>query len=119
MRDETLLDVFFNWAKEEPEETIIKYKPEDGGDYVDVSWGELRNRVTLLASGLLKLDMKKGDRISIFSANRIEWIVADLAILALGGVDVPIYHTNTPDQCHHIINDSGSRFIFVDTHENV
>ncbi len=48
------------------------------------------------------------------SFNRLEWIVADLGTMLAGGIVVPIYHTNTPDQCAYIIQDAGARFVVVE-----
>ena len=45
---------------------------------------------------------ERGDRVAILSENRYEWPVADLAILGLGAVTVPIYPTLTAAQCRHI-----------------
>ncbi|MCK5417155.1 MAG: long-chain fatty acid--CoA ligase, partial [Desulfobacterales bacterium] len=47
------------------------------------------------------------------------WLFAYLAILASCGVLAPIYHTNSPDQCHYVINDSGARFAFVEDQEQL
>ncbi len=63
---------------------------------------------------MVAIGLKPGDRLGILSANRIEWIVADLGTLLSGGIDVPIYHTNTAEQCAYIVKDSGSRFIVVE-----
>jgi long-chain acyl-CoA synthetase len=66
-----------------------------------------------LSLGLRHLGICPGDRVALISENRYEWAVADLAILGLGGVTVPIYATLTPEQCRVILADSGARAIFV------
>ena len=60
--------------------------------------------------------MNPGDRISFLSANRLEWIVADLGTILAAGINAAIYHTNTAEQCAYIIKDSGSRYIIVEDH---
>jgi long-chain acyl-CoA synthetase len=69
--------------------------------------------VESLGLGLLHLGIRRGDRVALLSENRYEWVVADLAILGLGAVTVPIYATLTPEQCRAILEDSESRAIIV------
>lgn len=114
MIHDTLTSVFTQNAKKYADDVIIKYKKEKGGAYIDLTWRELFDRVAATATGLIASGLKPGDRLAILSANRIEWIIADLATLLAGGVDVPIYHTNTAEQCAYVIADSGCRFIVVE-----
>jgi long-chain acyl-CoA synthetase len=69
--------------------------------------------VESLALGLRYLGLERGDRVALLAENRYEWVVADLAILGLGAVTVPIYATLTPEQCRSILADSGTRAIIV------
>jgi long-chain acyl-CoA synthetase len=114
MVNDTLVSVFAQNAAKYADDVIIKYKKEKGGVYIDLAWRELSDRVTAVAAGLIASGLKPGDRLGILSANRIEWIIADLATLLAGGVDVPIYHTSTAEQCSYVIADSGCRFIVVE-----
>ncbi|GAI89733.1 unnamed protein product [marine sediment metagenome] len=59
---------------------------------MDITYKELSDSIDVVASALKKLEISKGDTVAIFSYNRPEWVVADLAVLKLGGVVVPIYH---------------------------
>ncbi|MGO9121764.1 MAG: AMP-dependent synthetase/ligase [Desulfomonilaceae bacterium] len=93
---------------------IVKYKKDKGKPYVDVTWQELERLVFYFASGMIGLGMEAGDRLAILSFNRLEWIVADLGTMLAGGIVVPIYHTNTPDQCAYIIQDAGASFVVVE-----
>ena len=63
--------------------------------------------------GLRHLGIRRGDRVALLSENRYEWVVADLAILGLGAVTVPIYGTLTPEQCRAILADSEARAVIV------
>jgi long-chain acyl-CoA synthetase len=69
--------------------------------------------VESLGLGLRHLGIRRGERVALLSENRYEWVVADLAILGLGSVTVPIYSTLTPEQCRAILADSGARAIIV------
>src|SRR5215218_6193897 len=72
-------------------------------------------RVKNVALGLAALGVRPGDRIALLSENRPEWSIADLAILSLGAINVPIYTTQALDQVDYILSDSGARAIFIST----
>jgi long-chain acyl-CoA synthetase len=77
------------------------------------SYGELAADVRRLAARLIALGLEPGDRVGIFSPNLPEWTLADLACASATLVSVPVYDTNTADQVHHILADSGCRMVFV------
>ncbi len=83
------------------------------GQWVPVSATELFQRALSVASALQDWGIGKGDRVSILSENRSEWMVVDFAILMLGAVVVPIYATQTPDQVAFVLQHSGARVVFV------
>lgn len=85
---------------------LMKYKSE--GQFRDVSYDQFRNETELFALGLATLGIKRGDKISIISENRPEWVYSDMAILNLGGVDVPLYPSLTADTIEFILNNSES-----------
>ena len=114
MENGTLIKVFTDNARRFGSDTIVKYKPEKGSPYVDVSWREMSDLVQAFASGLIESGLAPGDHLAILSANRLEWIVADLGVMMAGGVTVPIYHTNTPDQCEYILRDAAVKYIVVE-----
>ncbi len=82
--------------------------------FVEVPWGELIHRVRAASEALVALGIQPGDRVCIFSATRLEWCIADLAIVGAGAVTAPIYAANTPSEVEHIVKDSGARAVFVD-----
>lgn len=84
-----------------------------GGDWLNISAERFVERVRNLALGLADIGIKPGDRIALLSENRPEWSIADLAILSLGAINVPIYTTQAVDQIRYILTDSGTRAIFV------
>lgn len=77
---------------------------------------ELLDRVRDLSLGLSDLGMVPGDRIALLSENRPEWVIADLAIQAGGGITVPIYPTMSGEQVAFILRDSGAKLAAVSTH---
>ncbi|HMP03015.1 MAG TPA: long-chain fatty acid--CoA ligase [Gemmatales bacterium] len=93
--------------------TALRHKLD--GLYQDFSWNDYRRAVDELAAGLISLDMQAGDRVAIFSENRFEWLVTDVAILAAGCADVPLHASLVPGQAQYQIDHSQSRGIFVST----
>ncbi|MBI4965580.1 MAG: long-chain fatty acid--CoA ligase [Desulfomonile tiedjei] len=114
MAHKTIVKTFIDNARSFNNDTIIKYKKEPGGPYKDLAWGELRDMAFSFACGLIDLGMQPGDRLALLSFNRLEWIVTDLGTILAGGTNVALYHTNTPEQCEYIINDSGAKFAVVE-----
>jgi len=114
MGDFLMTDFVRDRAGSAPRKTIVRYRPHKGGPYADMTWAELKERASSFGTGLLGLGLEPGDRVCMLSFNRVEWIVADLGIMLAGGVNVPIYHTNTPEQCAYIVNDSGARFLVAE-----
>ncbi len=84
-----------------------------GEDWTVRTYGELLADVRRLAARLVDLGLAPGDRVAIFSTNRPEWTLVDLACATAGLVSVPMYATSTADQAAHILADSGCRIAFV------
>jgi long-chain acyl-CoA synthetase len=86
---------------------------KDAGEWRHVAGAEFVARVRAVARGLASLGVRRGDRVALLSENRPEWSVADLAILSLGAVNVPIYTTQAVEQVRFILTDSRARVLFV------
>ena len=84
------------------------------GTWQDVSWGELGRQSEDAAWGLIELGVKKGDTVAILSSTRLEWTIADMAIAFAGAVAVPVYQSNTPEECRFILENSGSVVAFAE-----
>jgi long-chain acyl-CoA synthetase len=97
----------------------LKHRKQDalnhkvGSEWINISAETFVERVRNVALGLADLGIKPGDRIALLSENRPEWSIADLAILSLGAINVPVYTTQAVDQIRYILTDSGTRAIFV------
>lgn len=83
------------------------------GSYDDISYDELGEQVENFALGLVELGMERGDRVVLLSENRPEWAITDLAIIAAGGVNVPMFPTLTSAQVEYIVKDSGAKVVCV------
>lgn len=96
----------------------VSYMYKVGGEYQSINYKDTYTRATQLAAGLLKLGAKKSDKILLLSENRLEWALADYAILSIGCVTVPIYPTLLPSHIEYIINHSDGQIIIVsDSHQ--
>ncbi|MEA5116547.1 MAG: long-chain fatty acid--CoA ligase [Propionicimonas sp.] len=83
------------------------------GGWATMTFAELDARARGLAARLVDLGVQAGDRVAIFSTNRPEWTIADLACLNAAAISVPLYATSTPPQVKHILSDSGAVVAFV------
>src|SRR3954471_8258856 len=81
------------------------------GEWTDVSYAELGETVSEIARGLIDLGLAAGDRVALLCTTRVEWTYADFAISAAGAVVVPIYPTNSPEECAWVAGNSESRFV--------
>lgn len=111
MRERSIPEKFFTMAQEHPARTLFRNKEE--GRWRDIAWSEVEDAVTEIANGFLSLGLAAGDRVSLLSENRLDWIYADLGLLAAGGVTVTIYPSNLPHEVEYIVSHSGSRFIVI------
>jgi long-chain acyl-CoA synthetase len=86
---------------------------KEDGKWINMSAATFVERVKSVALGLAALGIRPGDRVALLSENRPEWSIADMAILSLGAINVPIYTTQAVDQIDYILADSGPRAMFI------
>ncbi len=86
-----------------------------GGKVESIASREIFERVRDLSLGFGTLGVGTGDRVAIISESRPEWLFADLAVLAAGGVTVPIYPTLSSAQAKYILQDSAAKVVIVST----
>jgi long-chain acyl-CoA synthetase len=84
------------------------------GTWHDISWADLAAQAEELAWGVVALGVKKGDMVSILGSTRIEWTLCDVAVSYVGAVAVPIYQSNTPEECQFILDNSGAVLVFAE-----
>jgi len=108
-----LAAMFFKQSAKLGDKPFLWRKTE--GHYHSQSWNQIASRIKDLANGLIALGIEPGDRVVLLSENRPSWVVADLAIMAIGAITVPAYTTNTTDDHKHILNDSQAKGVIVST----
>src|SRR3954471_22658970 len=81
-------------------------KRKVGGEWRDVSFAEVATAASEIARGLIDLGIQPGDRVCLLANTRVEWTWVDFAITMTGAVVVPIYPTNSPEECEWVIGNS-------------
>jgi long-chain acyl-CoA synthetase len=96
----------------------IRYK-DDSGKWVQRTYDELGETVRELSLGLIDLGIEKGDKVSILSNTRPEWTYCDFAALSAGAIVVPIYQTNSPEECQYVLENSDAKAVIVEDDEQL
>ncbi len=82
-----------------------------------VSWSQYYDQIEKLAGGLKVLGVVPKQKVVIISNTRLEWALADLAVLGLGGVVVPIYQSSIADEIAFILKDCGAETVIFESEE--
>ena len=110
-----IVSMFFEKSKEMKDKPYLWKK--NNNEFESLSWRNVELLVKSIARSLIGLGVLKGDRVVILSENRPEWQIADLAIMSIGAITVPVYTTSTTADYSHVINHSGARCMIISSHE--
>lgn len=97
----------------------IAHREKDLGIWLSYSWTDFYEHARLIGLGLLSLGLKRGEVISILSEDNKEWIYTDLGVQSVGGIVSGVYATDAASQLKYLVNDSDSRFLFVENDEQL
>jgi long-chain acyl-CoA synthetase len=97
-----------------PRKTAYRWILNDKGETGSVTWSEFYEQVRAVSKSLMKLGVKKGDRVSIVSYTNYKWVISDLGTMTIGASTIGIYHSNTANETQYIIRHSGSKVLFVE-----
>ncbi len=111
---ENLVDAVYDFADGHPGEVAYRRRGADGS-WSDVTAAQFAAEVTAVARGLIAAGVAPGDRVALLSRTRYEWTLIDYAILAAGGVTVPIYETSADEQVEWILSDSAAVGVLVES----
>jgi long-chain acyl-CoA synthetase len=114
---ETLVSRFFANADRLGARTMHSFPAN--GRWVPVGWRAAARLVRDAAGGLLELGHEPGNALAIISGTRREWMLCDLANLALGGITVGVYPTMTPDQTRYVVAHCDARFAIVEDQQQL
>ncbi|WP_269685148.1 AMP-dependent synthetase/ligase [Flavobacterium lacustre] len=87
---------------------------KQNGVWVKTSTEEYISKANAVSRALLRMGVKKDDKIAIISTNnRTEWNIMDIGVLQTGSQTIPIYPTISEDDYEYILNHSGAIYCFV------
>ena len=97
--------------------TVVAMREKDYGIWQEITWGELWESILDAGHALISLGLQPGDRVSIQSEDRPEWVILDLATVAAGGITVGLYPTNPPAEVEYLLTDSGAAIHLAEDQE--
>ena len=89
------------------------------GGWTRTSYPQLGADVRAIAKGLMALGVQAGDRVAILSNTRAEWTIADFGAMCAGAVVIPVYQTNSPEECEYVLDHSGAMALFCEDDEQL
>ncbi len=113
----TLADLLPRAAQLYGDAPAIKFK--DGDAWETQSFNRVRSIVCRLALGLVDLGVERGDKVSILANTRPEWTYFDFAALSIGATVVPIYQTNSAEECQYVLENSDAKVVVVEDDEQL
>ena len=114
---QTIADLIPRAAAEHGDRVAVRYKRD--GAWHDVSYTEFAEIVQEVGLGLIDLGIEPGERVCILANTRPDWSYADMGATSAGAVVVPIYQTNSPEECLWVISDSGACAIICEDDEQL
>ena len=112
MEEKTINQVFRNRVQKYGSRIALEKKLN--GKWDSVSWEDYYKRAAYVGLALKDMGLQKGDRVSLLSENRLEWLYADMGVLGAGGCIVPIYPTLIDEEVEYIVSHSDSKFLIVE-----
>ena len=112
---ETVASRVRDWAVRDPGGTAMREK--DFGIWQEYTWKQFWDEIVIAGHGLLALGVDVGDVVSIHSEDRPEWVILDLATVAIRGITTGMYPTNPTAEVKYLVNDSGARVHFAEDQE--
>jgi long-chain acyl-CoA synthetase len=108
----SVTEMFHHRIDSTPDSDAMHFRVDD--QWKVMTWREAGRRARNIACGLHALGIAHGDRCSILSTTRAEWVLIDMGILCAAGATTTIYSSNTPAECAYIINNSETSFVFAE-----
>lgn len=112
MEPTRLFDLLPRYTKMYNKPNMLSYKVND--NWKSFSADEVLSQANWISYAFFEMGLKKGDKVSIISPNRPEWIIANFGIMQAGGINVPIYPTISNADLTYILNDASVKYVFVD-----
>ena len=113
----TVASLARDWAQNKPKH--VAFREKSFGIWQEFTWAEAWELIELTAHGLLSLGVEVGDRVSIHAEDRPEWVIVDIAAVAIRATTVGMYPTNPAAEVEYTLNDCGSVVHIVEDQEQV
>ena len=113
----TVASLARDWGSSDPARIAMREK--DFGIWQEYSWARTWDLVMDAAHGLLALGIEVGDRVSIQAEDRPEWVILDLATVAVRGITVGFYPTNPAAEVEYLLTDCGATVHLAEDQEQV
>jgi long-chain acyl-CoA synthetase len=113
VRSTTIADLLPRAVAKYGSARAVMFKDDDG-KWATRSYEEVGETVRKLALGLIGLGVEKGDKVSILGNTRVEWTYFDYAALTAGATVVPIYQTNSAEECEYVLENSDAKIVIVE-----
>ncbi len=113
----TIADLLALAAQKHADKVAVREKVD--GEWRDRTYAEVGEIVREIALGLIDLGIEAGERVSILCGTRAEWSYSDFAITSTGAVAVPIYPTNSPEECEWVVGNSGACAVICEDADQV
>ncbi|MGB0506672.1 MAG: AMP-dependent synthetase/ligase [Pikeienuella sp.] len=97
----------------------IAHRDKDFGIWTAYTWNDYYENAKLIGQGLMELGVGRGDAVSILSEDRREWLYYDMAVQGIGAIASGVYTTDSAKQLAYLVNDSGSKVLFVENDEHL
>jgi Long-chain acyl-CoA synthetases (AMP-forming) len=95
------------------------HREKDLGIWQSYSWADYLDHARLIGMGLRALGLQRGDVISILSEDNKEWMYCDMAAQCMGAISSGVYTTDSARQLAYLVNDSQSKFLFIENEEQL
>src|SRR5215207_7009365 len=79
-----------------------------------ITYAEFGRAVREIAGGLASLGVNTGDKVAVLCGTVPEWPLADFGSFCAGATVVPVYHTNSPEECEYVLSHSGAKAILLE-----
>ncbi len=116
--EQHIIPMFLNRAGSYGKKEVFRYK-DSQNRYQSMTWHELSGSIDNILSSLHAIGVRKGEMVGIYSQNMPQWLMTDLAIMALGAVVVPFYATASMEQLRYIVKETGMKVMFAGDDEQL
>ena len=115
----TLHGLFKERVKRSGDKIAYRYFDKESSKWTNISWNEAATRVAKMQAAIAKEGLETGDRVAIMAPNGPNWVHFEQAASGLGLVVVPLYTNDRADNIAYVLQDSGTKILFIEGHEQL